>query len=135
MGSPAHLDGLLSISDIGWLVLVGLAAWGIGDTVLGRLRVSATSSRGASALALGLAFLSYLCLALGGLGVLKPWPLRGLVVALAALSLIRSWPRLKLLRQRPQRPKWLSVTLTLLLGASVLLSILAALDPPTVLDL
>lgn len=123
------------MADIAWLMLVAFAAWGSGDTLVHRLQVAPAKMRGASALMVGLPLLSYLCLAMGGLGMLKPWVLRALVVGLAAWGLARAWGRIK---QAGYRSSWLglpAVASAALLVVSVFISLLAALDPPTPLDL
>ncbi len=123
------------MADLGWSVLIGLAAWGLGDVALARLRVAQTNLRRASALFVGLVLLSYFCLALGILGILRPWLLRILIMLLAVLGLTHLWPRLRAFRLRLHSLRPLPLALMLLLGAGVLISLLAALDPPTPLDL
>mgnify|MGYP001058946866 CR=1 FL=1 len=125
------------MADIAWLMFLALAAWGSGDMLLHRLQVAPARMRGAIALMVGLALLSYLCLVMGALGMLRPWLLRALVLGLAVWGLARAWIRI-----RPAgscslsgRPDLLTAALVALLIASISLSLLAALDPPTLLDL
>ncbi len=119
--------------DLAWVGLIWIAAWGIGDVILKCSGVS--SARGASALTVGLALFSCLFLILGGLGMMNPQLLRGSVLTLAVLSLVRLWPHLGALPQRLHRPKPLILAFSSLLGTRILLSILAALDAPSMLDL
>jgi hypothetical protein len=69
-------------------------------------RAGSASERVLFRLALGLAGLSWICLALAAAGAYRPAPVRGVVVALAVAGAIRcAWSGLRALRSRGQRER------------------------------